>query len=88
MTKPIPINRTIHTPCPNCGHRQPVALTPQADDQPVNCSECGAHICTMGEMMDAVWKAVCERLGAGLERRLEKAKRTNGHAGLLSLNGE
>lgn len=70
MSKPIPVNRTIHTPCPKCGHKQPVALLLDADDQPIDCEECGARICTMGDLMDAVLKQVCERFSVGLKKRV------------------
>lgn len=32
----------------------------------------------MGELMDSVCKAVCERFSLGLEKRLENARRHNG----------
>ncbi len=64
------VNRSIRVKCESCGAIETVPLLLNADDQPVECSSCGEHICTMGELVDQVTKEVVRRLGAGLERRV------------------
>lgn len=65
----IPVNRSLPVKCPSCGKVSSVPLFLRADEQPVDCPECGANICTMGELMDRVVQRTYDVMLKGLKRR-------------------
>lgn len=64
------LKRSVRTRCPHCSALLTVRLVLGDKGEAIGCPSCGAHITTMGELLDATIEQVAALLKSGLERRL------------------